>query len=218
MYAIKSTTTELKWDTMNSGLGYDGILGLGPKDPQKHDYWNSPSWIDKLSRDQFISQPVFAIFIALKFENASSHIKFGGWDRDAVFNKADPVMMDTISKESYGLPFDTVLFSKSAFDAVQLNAYALFDPGMKFIHVPHDDYVNLVDTLNDVIIAKLKEAGLEVDPTWTPCTDNGAGRGGVCMLTNPCSYYKGKLNLDFSLTLYNSGSTSSVKASSKFTI
>lgn len=80
----------LKWTGYFGGQGYDGVLGLGAKDPESHDYYNSPSLMDKLDRDHFISQPVFALYISLKPGNFS-HIKFGGWDKSAILGKTDPV-------------------------------------------------------------------------------------------------------------------------------
>lgn len=112
VYAITTVTSKplLKWNEYNDGAGYDGVLGLGYVDPNYHDYWKTASLTDKLSRDLYIGQPVFSIYVSLNAGN-SSFIKFGGWDKGAIVGNQDPIVIKAATNESFGLKFKDFIFA-----------------------------------------------------------------------------------------------------------
>lgn len=68
LFAIKSVSSgpKLDWKNYNDKQGYDGVLGLSPFNPQATDYWSTTNVVAKLSRDHYIGQPLFSIFVSLK--------------------------------------------------------------------------------------------------------------------------------------------------------
>lgn len=66
--------------------GADGILGLAPNDPTNISTWDWHQYnvLDYLKAQDVITHKVFSIYTSLKTGNASSHIKFGGYDDNAI--------------------------------------------------------------------------------------------------------------------------------------
>lgn len=111
------------------------MLGLGYVNPRTHDYWKTASLTDKLSRDMYVGQPIFSIFVSLKAGN-NSYIKFGGWDKGAVMGDDDPVVIKAATDESFGLKFKDFVFANQEIPLSLENSTVLFDPAVRYIHVP----------------------------------------------------------------------------------
>lgn len=149
MYAITAVTssTRLTWNKFNDGAGYDGILGLGHVNRKSHDYWKTASLTDKLSRDYYVGQNVLSIYVSLKPGN-DSFIKFGGWDKGAVAGDADPVAIAASTDENFGLKFKDFVFGDKAISLDLEDSVVLFDPAVRFMHVPADKFDSMRNTMN----------------------------------------------------------------------
>ena len=66
--------------------GADGILGLAPNDPTNMTTWDWHEFnvLNHLKSQGQIDHKIFSIYTSLTTGNASSHIKFGGFDDNAV--------------------------------------------------------------------------------------------------------------------------------------
>jgi hypothetical protein len=210
-YVIKDTTPDIRWNQLNGAQGFDGVLGLAPMNWKTHDFLTAESnFVNKLSGDNYVGQPVFSLYISLKKGN-SSHIKFGGWDRAATMNKRDPIMLRAVKKDSYELNFGNVLFSqKEIFDTMEANV--LFDPGSKYIHVPEKDFNNMRNTINQRVRERLKAAKFDFgdNPNYDACSKNVLGQTDTyCKLPGTCHYMEDVgLNLEFQLTIKDSQNAS----------
>ena len=89
----------------------------------------------KLSRDHYISQPLFSIYVSLKPGN-TSFINFGGWDKDAVLKDSTLVTIMTATKDSYSLKFRDVIFAGQDTGVTVTAQTVIFDPSSRYIKVP----------------------------------------------------------------------------------
>ena len=78
---------------------------------------------------------MFSIYVSLNQGN-NSHIKFGGWDRSAVLGSADPKWVNTVAEDSFGIKFKNVLFNNRQIELDLTSQTVLFDPAVRFIHIP----------------------------------------------------------------------------------
>ena len=90
---------------------------------------------------------------------------------------------------------------------------------MKFIHLPEVDFNNMIPVMNQRIRERLRAAGFTIEDTWKACTQSLAGTDTFCKLPGTCHYMRDKgLQLEFSLTLYDDGESSSENSPNKYTI
>ena len=80
--------------------GYDGILGLAPFKGDTYGY--DANFMHHLVIDGYVNFEVFSIYVDLTPGN-SSHIKFGGWEEEAVADGKTLTLLKTTRPDTFAV-------------------------------------------------------------------------------------------------------------------
>lgn len=115
---------------------FSGYLGLGPysSDSQIKD----ENIIYHLKKNGVIDHAIFSLYL---LKNGRSSIKFGGYDRDALYDYKDFNVFKTVDRHSWKIPAANFKLYNIAYLAKDENVGEfLVDPQLSAIYMPSDHY------------------------------------------------------------------------------
>lgn len=138
-----------------------GIIGLLPYEPTDFESFKRTNFLYHMKSANYIDHLIFSIF--LKFgndgEEATSHIKLGGFDQDSrVLRKGQSMTyLKTESTSEWQLSISNVTigdqdvlnnmtFINDSFTGVSLQLY----PNLPFIYIPPEDFTSLAKSLKKI--------------------------------------------------------------------
>lgn len=115
---------------------FSGYLGLGPYSSDSE--IREENIIYHLKLNGIIEHPVFSFFFQ---KNGQSSIKFGGYDREALYNSTEFYSFKTNDKNSWKLKSSDHLYgtTETQSDTTSQPDF-LIEPQLSLIYMPSDDY------------------------------------------------------------------------------